>query len=62
MGSVGSARVLAARNGANKKIPARICADTDGSKEYGTARLLPHQKQLSNGDRIAWRTRRTFEA
>ena len=61
MDSVGLARVFAARNGANREIPARICADTDGNKEHGAAGLLPHHKQLSDGDRIAGRTRRTFE-
>ena len=32
------------------------------SKEHGTAGLLPHHKQLSDGDWIARGTRRTFEA
>jgi len=30
--SVGLARVFAARNGANRKIPARICADMKNRK------------------------------
>ena len=60
---VGLACVRTAQNGANRKIPARICADTGMGKrkEYGTARLLSHHKKLSDGDRIAGRTRRTFE-
>ena len=60
---VGLACVLNARNGANVEMTAQICADVDRKtrKGYGTASLLPHKK-LSNGDRVAGGTRRTFEA
>ena len=60
---VGLACVLTARNRASWETTARICADTGMGKrkEYGTARLLSHHKKLSDGDRIAGRTRRTFE-
>ena len=42
---VSLAYVLIARNGAKRKLTARICADTDRKrKEYGTAGLLSHDK------------------
>ena len=55
-------------------MTARIWADTDGKKGYGTAGVLSHESiplkhnlfllyiKLSNGDRIARRTRRSLEA
>ena len=48
----GLAYVWIARNGAKRKLTARICADTDREKGYGTAGLLPHER-LSNSDRVA---------
>ncbi len=63
MDLVDLAYVLIARNGANSGLTARICADVDRKeKQYGTAELLSHHKQLSNGDWVAGGPRRTFEA
>ena len=65
--------VLAAQNRASGKMTARIWADTDEKKDYGTAGVLSHESmplkhnlsllyiKLSDSDRIARRTRRTFE-
>ena len=39
---VGLAYVLIARNGAKRQLTARICADPDREKGYGTAALLSH--------------------
>ena len=40
---LGLKRMLTARNGANREIPARICADTGigKKKKYGTAGAAP---------------------
>lgn len=66
--------VLAAQNRASGKMTARIWAEADGKKGYGTAGVLSHESiplrrnlsllyiKLSNSDRIAGRTRRPLEA
>ena len=70
---VSLAQVLAAQNRASGEMTARIWADMDGKKGYGTAEVLSHESmplrhnlsllyiKLSNGDGIAGRTRRTLE-
>ena len=42
------AYVLIARNGAKRKLTARIWAGTDREKGYGTAGLLPHYSKTYN--------------
>ena len=59
---VDSAWILTARNGANGKMTARICASADSKRRgMGQQNCCPVIK-LSNGDRVTRGTRRTFEA